>query len=206
MATVLPDSLTTKLNAVNTLLQSISQAPVDTVDPTISPDVAAAVQTLDELDRRIQTKGWHWNREDDWELAPNEEGEIPLPSNYLWIGNAYWTEGGSKARVTERARKLYNRETRSFTFDGSVSLDMVLKLDWEDMPEYARQAILVAAEEVFQVRLQGTSIIERVAEKAIQGAYTTLEQREDEGDEQNSIGGNRHVSNLLYGTARRRQR
>jgi hypothetical protein len=51
---------------------------------------------------------------------------------------------------------------------------------------------------------KGTSIIERVTEKAVQGAYGPLEQREDEAEEQNNVGGNRYVDRVFNRGPRRR--
>jgi hypothetical protein len=75
---------------VNVLLQSIGESPVASIDTSLSVDVAAAIQTLDEVDRAVQIRGWHWNREDSYELTPDGTSEVALPANYLWVGNAYW--------------------------------------------------------------------------------------------------------------------
>jgi hypothetical protein len=203
---VIPDDLTTKLAAVNVLLQSISESPVASLDTSLSVDVAAAVQAIDEMDRKIQTKGWHFNREDALTLSPSEDGTISLPANCVWVSNAYWTSTGLAVRVAQRGNSLYDRDNHTYLFTQEVTVDMVQKLTWEEMPEYARQAITEAAVDVFQVRLQGSSIIKATSEKAVQGAMALLEQREDEADEQNNIGGNAFVGNTLYGGPRRRLR
>jgi hypothetical protein len=131
---------------------------------------------------------------------PGRDGEIALPENYLWVANAYWLDSGPRAGLRAR-RKLYNRDDHTFTFSDSVSLDMVLKLEWEEMPEYARQYITIAAAELFQARLQGSSIVEKVTGDRRGGqAWPLVEQREDEADEKNSIGGNRYVESTCSAT------
>jgi hypothetical protein len=197
VSVVLPDDLTTKLNAVNVLLQSIGESPVASLDTSLSVDVAAAVQTLDEITRSFQTKGWHWNREDALTLAPDVNGNIQLPANYLWVANAYWSSTGAPCRVAERARMLYDRDNHTAIFTDSVDLDLVVKLEWEEMPEYARQYITIAAARQLQARLQGSSIVNRVTEDEVNAALALAEQREDEADEANSIVGNRFTQNVL---------
>ena len=204
MSIVLPPDLTTKLAAVNVLLQAISEAPVSSIDAEESVDVADALSTLAEFERSVQTKGWHWNREEDLVLAPDVDGSIQLPANCLWVANAYWTPSSTPVRVAERARKLYDRDNHTSIFTDSVTLDMVVKLEWEEMPEYARQYITIAAAQAFQARKQGSALVDRVTEKEVQAAWALIEQREDEADEQNSIGGNVYTSNLLHGRVRRR--
>lgn len=204
MPVALPSDLTTKLAAVNVLLSTIAESPVSSVDTSISVDVAAAVNALDEVDRALQTKGWHWNREESLSLSPDGSGEIVLPDNYLWVGAAYWTGSTSPVRVSERGRKLYNRDDHSYIFANPVSLDLVLKLDWEEMPEYARQYITIAAAELFQARQQGSSIVERVTRSDVEAKMALIEQREDEAEENNNVGGNRYVISTLGSRVRRR--
>jgi hypothetical protein len=86
-----------------------------------------------------------------------------------------------------------------------VSLDLVLKLEWEEMPEYARQYITIAAAELFQARLQGSSIVEKVTRGDVEAKLALVEQREDEAEENNSIGGNRYVQNVLGNRGVRRR-
>jgi hypothetical protein len=204
VAVVLPPDLTTKLAAVNVLLSTIAESPVASLDTSISVDVATAVGALDEVDRALQTKGWHWNREDSLELSPDGSGEIALPENYLWIGAAYAVDNSSPLRVSERGRKLYNRDDHSYVFANPVALDLVVKLEWEEMPEYARQYITIAAAELFQARQQGSTIVERVTRSDVEAKMALLEQREDEAEENNNIGGNRYTLSVLGNRVRRR--
>jgi hypothetical protein len=204
VAVVLPPDLTTKLAAVNVLLSTIAESPVSSLDVSLSVDVATAIGAIDEVDRAFQTKGWHWNREDSLTLSPDGSGEIALPENYLWVGSAYWLDSSSPVRVTERGRKLYNRDDHSYVFSQPVALDLVVKLEWEEMPEYARQYITIAAAEIFQARTQGTSIVERVTRTDVEAKMALCEQREDEAEENNNIGGNRYVQSTLGNRVRRR--
>lgn len=204
MAVVLPPDLTTKLAAVNVLLSTIAESPVNSIDVSQSVDVATAIGSIDEVDRAFQTKGWHWNREDGMSMAPDTDGQIVLPANALWIGAAYWQDSVTPVRVAERARKVYNRDDHTFIFTDPIFLDLVVKLEWEEMPEYARQYITIAAAELFQARQQGSSIVERVTRVDVEAKMALVEQREDEAEENNSIGGNRYVQTVLGTRVRRR--
>lgn len=205
MPVVLPPDLTTKLAAVNVLLASISESPVSSLDASQSVDVSTASATIDEVDRAFQAKGWHWNREDGLELNPDSGGEIALPSNYLWVSNAYWVANSSPVRVAERGRKLYNRDAHTYIFQDGVFVDLVLKLEWEEMPDYARQYITIAAAELFQARSQGSSIVERVTRTDVEAKMALCEQREDEADENNNIGGNQYTQGVLGNRGVRRR-
>ncbi len=78
-------ALTTKLNAVNTMISVIGEAPVNTLGGTAVPvTVVQAENTLDETSRAVQSEGWHFNTEHEYVLTPDAStSKITLPSNTL---------------------------------------------------------------------------------------------------------------------------
>jgi hypothetical protein len=206
MPIALPSNLSTELVAVNVLLASIGEQPVESLETVESADAESARDTLTEWSRAIQAKGWHWNREKNYPITPNASGNCLLPANCLFITNAYWNEGsgGDPAPVVERGRKLYNTEDHTAIFTDTVYVDMVLLLEWEEMPEYARHAIIYNAVHRFQMRELTSTAIGRVTAEDVAAAMTTLEQREDEADKKNSIRGNKYVNRAVNGRLLRR--
>lgn len=205
MPIILPSDLSTELSTVNLLLRVIGEQPVQSIDPVESADAESARDTLQEWSRAVQAKGWHWNREDAYPLSPNSDGEILLPSNCSYVGRAYWDAlGSSPCKFSERGRKLYNREKRTLKWTQDVYVDMILQLEWEEIPEYARQAIAYKAAHDFQMRELTSTAVARITEQDVSSAFATLEQREDEAEPSNSITGNKHVQNSLNGRLWRR--
>lgn len=49
---------TTELQAINTILSIIGEAPVSSITTNIGSDVSIAKQILDESSISVQTKGW----------------------------------------------------------------------------------------------------------------------------------------------------
>ena len=80
-------ALTTKLNAVNTMISVIGEAPVNTLGGTAVPvTVVQAESTLDEMSRAIQSEGWHFNTEHEYTLTPDAStSKITLPNNTLRV-------------------------------------------------------------------------------------------------------------------------
>ena len=62
MADVITTFTTTELIAVNEILASVGQGPVNTLDDT-NPDVAIIQRTLKQISREVQTEGWSFNKE-----------------------------------------------------------------------------------------------------------------------------------------------
>ena len=52
----------TELDAINTILMSVGESPVNTLD-TQSPEVAIAQKTLRQVCREVQAEGWAFNSE-----------------------------------------------------------------------------------------------------------------------------------------------
>ena len=62
---------TTKLEAVNVMMTSIGETPVNTITAATTTDVAIAITILDNVSREVQSVGWHFNIDQDYQLIPN---------------------------------------------------------------------------------------------------------------------------------------
>lgn len=205
MSYVLPADLSTELAAVNVLLAGIGEQPVESLDTVQSADAESARNTLLEHSRALQSRGWDWNREEDYPLPPNDVGEIPLPANCLYVDKAYWsTSGNTTKKISERGRQLYNKTDKTLVFDATVYVDMIIFLEWDELPEYARQAIIYDALHKFQMRELTSTAISRVTEADVARAMALLEQREDEANPKNAVSGNKSVVSALHGRVLRR--
>ena len=52
---------TTELEAVNSMLATIGEAPVNSITGTLPLDASLAKNTLNEINREVQSAGWHFN-------------------------------------------------------------------------------------------------------------------------------------------------
>lgn len=76
---------TTELEAVNECLENIGQAPVSTISGDLGVDAQTALNQIRKINRELQSKGWYWNTEKDFELSPNVDNDILLPANTLSV-------------------------------------------------------------------------------------------------------------------------
>ena len=60
---------TSELQAINTILSIIGEAPVSSITTNIGSDVSIAKQILDESSVTVQSKGWNFNTEESFSLA-----------------------------------------------------------------------------------------------------------------------------------------
>lgn len=154
-------NLTTKLEAVNQMLQMIGTSPVSTLSGSTSADVATAKAVLDEASREIQSSGWHFNREYLVELTPDTEKFIYLPSNVLRIdvepanAQASITAAGDYIDVVQRGNRLYDKKDHTFEFEAAVKATIVYGLEWDELPQPVRTFVASRAGRVFGDRMIG---------------------------------------------------
>jgi hypothetical protein len=154
MAIVTP---TSELEAVNVMLSAIGEAPVSSLDDPSLVDASLAQSMLKEASVEIQTRGLHSNTEIDFPLVPTVDGEILVPSNCARID----TTGSSVSTdATQRGNRLYDRGERSYTsFTDTLYVDMVLLLEFDDLPQHVKRYITVKATRRFQARIVGSDTL-----------------------------------------------
>lgn len=170
---------TTKIQAVNTLLSNIGQAPTTTLDTT-NPQVSMAERVLDEVSNDVQAEGWAFNTEYGYPFSPElATSEIVIPENVLAVD----APDGVLLDVVIRNNKLYDRITKQFQWTRTQFLDVVWLFDFEELPEHARQYILIRAANLFAMRATGSTEVAKYSEKEEAHARSVLMTREmEQGD------------------------
>ena len=142
-----------ELPAVNQILQSCGQAPVTTLDQT-NPDVAIAYQTLLEVSREVQAEGWSFNKEFNYELTPDNNNQILIPSNMLQVDLSHNAANMDKD-VIRRSGKLYDKANHTYTFTEKVECDITWLFDWVDLPTPIADFITARAASIVSSRIVG---------------------------------------------------
>lgn len=151
----MPLTTTTKIQAVNTLLATIGSAPVNNISGSNSADVAMALQTLDEVSLSVQSRGWHFNTEDERTYNPDPTTkEIVIGNSVLMCDVDHPNNDGID--VVVRGTKLYDRKNLTFEFTRQVVAKVVFGLDWDDLPQPARFYIMIRSARIFQDRVVGS--------------------------------------------------
>ena len=153
-----PVASTTELEAVNIMLETIGEAPVNTLTPT-PPDklpnsAIVAKRLLGVITREVQVRGWNFNTDLDVELAVNGSDEIPLSPDVMSIMNPRNIRNGF-IDITERSRKIYDRRNNTFKFTGPIRIDITRLIDFEDMPEDARYYVTIRSARQLAEKLLG---------------------------------------------------
>lgn len=168
---------TTKLEAVNTMLTSIGETPVNSITSATTTDVSIAISILDSVSRETQQQGWFFNTDLDYKFTRNTNNQIELPVNVLRLDTTYLSK---KYDLVERNRKLYNRRENTFNLTEDVYVNVIWYLDFTEIPEVARRYITIRSSRIFQDRMLGSATLHKFHEADEFRAL--LELKEAEGD------------------------
>lgn len=168
-------SLTTVLEAVNTMLSCAGESPVNTLDTTGMVDVAVAVATLNEISRSVQSVGWHFNTEDDYPLVRDVEGFIYLPPSIITVDV---NDSSPSLIPVQRGLRMYDRLNHTYLFTADLKASVQLLLEWDELPQTARYYILIKAARAFQARVLGADSLHRFSEADEMSALVALQEAE----------------------------
>jgi hypothetical protein len=170
----------TELEAVNMCLAAIGESPVNTITNSGLADVAAARAKLTELSRTVQSTGWAFNTEHKFPLMRASDGTITLPTNAL---KASIDRRVSDAQAAQRGQSLYDKKNHTYIWDRDLCADLVFFLDWDELPQTARQYIAICAARSFQATAFTSDTIDKLTEADEMKALTALKDAEgDNGD------------------------
>ena len=141
----------TKLQAVNTIISNIGQAPVTNLESG-NPLVEMAEQILDEITIAVLAEGWEFNTERGYPFTPDSTNQIVIPDNVLQLD----TKPGDGTQTVIRNGKLYDRVKHTYTFDKQQELDVQWLFDFEFLPEAFKNYITIRAANVFAGRSVGS--------------------------------------------------
>ena len=185
-------ALTSELEAVNTLLHAISEAPINSLLATGLADVSAARSTLDEISREVQLVGWHFNTEEEYPLPRDISNRITVPANTLKC-----IVQGSSNDITQRGLRLYDKTNHRDTFTEDLKGRVIVLLPWDELPQVARHYIMVRAARIFQARTLGSDSQFSFSAEEEKAAEKSLKETEGETGNYNMFSGSYSVTSIM---------
>lgn len=169
----------TELEAVNYLLFSIGETPVNTLDEDATEPIAlVAHRTLHQISRQVQAMGLHCNSETDYLLRRDVNGYLWVPVNTLKADASDPT-----VDVVLRGQRLYDRANHTYRFDRDLRVDLVLFLPFEELPQVVRDYITVRAVRVFQSKVLGSEALHSFSvQDEAEARLAMIQEEVDSGD------------------------
>lgn len=174
---------TTKLEAVNTLLATIGESPVNSLSSGLV-EASLAEQTLDNVSRDMQSTGWAFNTDLTFKLTPNASNEITLPANCLHVDTTS-LRMSSTSDLVQRGMRMYDRINNTYTITETIEVNIVVLLPFDEMPEAARRYTTIKAARILQDRVLGSETLHSFHAADEQAAWVALAHNESDVEDFN---------------------
>ena len=127
------------------------------VETQANPDVAIALNTLREVSREVQSEGWAFNKEFDYELTPDSNKNIVIADSMLQVDLNISSKRFNNRQydTVNRNGKLYDRIKHTDQWDDSVYADILWYFEWEFIPDPIQAFIVARAAAIFSSRTMG---------------------------------------------------
>ena len=149
----------TELDAVNSILMSVGESPVNTLTVQ-SPEVAIAQKTLQQVCREVLSEGWIFNTETEYPITLDTNNHCIIPNNVLQIDLNQFKHLND-FHVTRRKDngvwKLYDQFEHRFNFENTseakLYVDVIWMVDFEDVPQAFKDYITTRAARIASNRM-----------------------------------------------------
>jgi len=183
-----PTAFLTDLDAVNMMLSSIGQAPVNSLDVTGIRDVSIASLILDNVTREVLLRGLSFNTDYEYELTPDGSDEIVIPTTCLKLDPVYDTKDYvMRWNVTRSAFRMYDRENKTFTISDTVKVDITWGFEFNQIPLAARNYIAMRAARRFQNQAIGSEILYKFTQQDENEALAAMKRDENSKEDLNML-------------------
>ena len=169
---------TTELEAVNTILSTIGEAPLNSLTGSLPVDGTMAQNILDEINREVQSTGWHWNTHYKVDLSRDADNKIPVGTDVLRI-NLNTKYDRSSYDIVQRDNYLYNLADNSEIFSQDFTeTNVIYLLDFTKIPEQARRYVTIRSARVFHDRTLGANTIHKFSSEDEARSLAVMRQAE----------------------------
>lgn len=185
----------TKIDAINRMLRYIGELPIPNgvaIDDLEEGHEAVEARTiLDETLREEQEEQW-WFNKFTFTYLPNSSGYITIPSNVITFESTdYVKEGGD----------LYDKTAQTKIFTENVELDVLIEVDFDDLPDSFRTYVILVAAKHLHVYLNGDETTQKELEQKIQLQRIKVEREHLRQSKFNLVKGGRLIDRSTNPTA-----
>ncbi len=189
-------TLTTELDAINIMLGTIGESPINSLDAATGVvDAVTARSILSEVAVQVQEEGWHFNTDYEFVLTPDASTkEIYVAPNTIEVDVSPYT---SDVDVAIRGNRLYDRKNKTYQFQKDIKADLTILLEFNELPQAARHYITIRAARVFQQRVVGSQLLGAYTDQDEARALRAMRRYEARTGDYNILTGNYSVMRVI---------
>ena len=128
------------------------------VETQANPDVAIAYNTLKETSREVQSEGWAYNTERNYDqFKPDSSKKIAIPNNVIQMDLSQDYTNSLGRNVVNRAGYVYDtiKHTDIWDTDETLYFDVVWERDYSDIAQPIQSYIIARAAATVSSRIIG---------------------------------------------------
>ena len=174
-------SLDTELSAVNSILGSIGQSPVTSLDFT-NPEISFIHNLLREVNVDVQNEGWSFNTEYHVTYSPDTNGYFVIPPNVIRF-DVHDNQNIKTTDVVKRNGRLYDKYNHTDVFTADLDLDVVTLYEFSDLPSvFQRYITYRAAGRAAAQLVANPELVQLLGTQEAQARAACMEYECDQGD------------------------
>ena len=163
------------LDAINDMLAAVGEAPVNTLEDSQNVDVENAIRVLDKVNRQVQSKGWSFNHVNETKLNRD------ITTRHIkWQDDILYIVGTDGTKYVQRGDYVYDFDNQTDLFDSDIEVELIRLVDFDYMPNAARDYIVAKAARIFQSQTLADDSIGQNLMQAEQEAWAALQEYEME--------------------------
>lgn len=189
-------TLTTELDAINIMLGTIGESPINSLDAATGVvDAVTARSILAEVAVQVQEEGWHFNTDYEFVLTPDSgTKEIYVSPNVIEVDVSPYT---TDVDVAIRGNRLYDRKNKTYQFSQDIKADLTILLEFNELPQAARHYITIRSARVFQQRVVGSQLLGAYTDQDEARALRAMRRYEARTGDYNILTGNYSVMRVI---------
>ena len=169
----------TELEAVNVILSTIGEAPLNSLSGSLPVDGTVAKNVLSEISREVQSAGWHFNTHYKATLTRDTNNKIPVGTNVVRVELDPNLVSKADYDLVQRDGFLFNMAKNTDIFDRNFEdVTQVLLLPFTEIPEQAKRYITIRSARVFHDRTLGANTLHKFSQEDEKQALSILRNAE----------------------------
>jgi hypothetical protein len=203
----------TELEAVNEMLLSINESPVQALDGSLQ-DASIGQTILKNESRRIQAQGWHCNTRRNIELSKNvgdqfavgidtlkidtvnprsrRANHTPAPSRFINVSLRKSADG------TKYLLYDVDNDTETWPSETTVTVDIVSFVEFDHLTPMLQIYVFKSAAHRFQKAMVGSRILFEFTKEDVLEAMTDAVQEDADNEDNNMLTDNRSSMQITY--------
>lgn len=180
MINTISDNL--ELEAVNEILSSVGDSPINSLENMTDVDAINAYSILQRVNRRFQSRGWSFNSQDAYTLNADANSH-----KILWNNNILFIQGNNNEKLVKRGDYMFDMTSNTYVFSDSITADVILLVPFADMPQQARDYIVAESSTEFATRYLGDPTLLGILTKRESQAWAFFHEYEMDNNDYNML-------------------